>query len=591
MSADNRSWLGPIVEPLKPVVRELLVTSLVVNILALAAPIFVMQVYDRVIGHNGVETLKGLFIGILVVLAFDYVLRVSRSRVMQTVALKLDVEVGARLFDKLMLLPLRTLEARPSAFWQQLFRDVDTIRNTLSGASALLLADLPFVLLFLAVIYTIGRPLTLVFVAMLAVFAVLAWWSGRKMAGSSGKEAGVTAARDALVAEIIAGRATVKATGLERALKPMWEERQAGAIAQAIQRGATSDGFVAIGSELTQLASVSLTTLGAVFIINHELSMGALIACNMLSGRLYGPITQLVGAWRSYGGFVQALERVGDTLAQPQDRADSVLHHPRPGGRVALEDVSFAFDPKLAPAVALDRLEIRPGGITAVLGRNGSGKTTLLKLILGLYRPDKGRVLLDGADVLQFTRGEMASWVGTVPQECVLFAGTIRDNIAHGAPGCGDDAILAAAKAAGVHAAVVDLPEGYATQIGEAGSRLSGGQRQRIAIARALVGDPPVLLLDEPSASLDRQAEEDLRTTLVELARERTVVVVTHSSVLLPACRDVVVLDHGRLAAAGPAGELLPKLFGARPAQATPQPPAPATAPSSPGAITVRPAP
>ena len=568
MKADNRTWLEPIVEPLKPVVRELLVTSMVVNTLALATPIFVMQVYDRVIGHNGIETLKGLFLGILAVLGFDYVLRVSRSRVMQTVALRLDVEVGSRLFDKLMLLPLRTLESRPSAFWQQLFRDVDTIRNTLSGASALLLADLPFLVLFLGVIYVIGAPLILIFLAMLAVFGVLAWWSGRQLSGSSGKEANVTAARDALVAEIIAGRATVKATGLDGALKPLWEERQAGAIAQSVQRGALSDGFVAIGSELTQLASVGMTTLGAVFIIGHDLSMGALIACNMLAGRLYGPITQLVGAWRTYTSFLQAVDRLGGILAQPEDRAESVLRHPRPRGVVTLEGVSFAFDPRLPPAVAIEMLEIQPGGITAVLGRNGSGKTTLLKLILGLYRPDKGRVLLDQGDVQQFSRRDMAGWIGAVPQECVLFAGTIRDNIAHGAPGCSDEAILAAARAAGVHTAVVDLPDGYATQIGEAGSRLSGGQRQRIAIARALVGDPPVLLLDEPSASLDRQAEEDLRTTLVDLARDRTVIVVTHSPVLLPACRDVLVLDRGRLAAAGPAAELLPKLFAPRPAAA-----------------------
>jgi ATP-binding cassette, subfamily C, bacterial LapB len=565
MISDNSSWLAPIVEPLKPVVRELLVSSMVVNVLALTSPIVVMQIYDRVIGHNSMETLVGLSLGVLLVLCFDYVLRISRGRVMQTVALKLDVEISARLFDKMMLLPLRSLESKPAAAWQQLFRDVDTIRNTLSGATALLMADLPFVLLFLVVIYIIGRPLSLVFVVMLAVFSALAWYSGRSMTGTGRKEANVTAARDALMAEIIAGRATVKTTGLERALKPMWEERQAGAIAQSIQRGAVSDGYVVIGSELTQLASISLTTLGAISIIGHELTMGALVACNMLSGRLYGPITQLVGTWRAIGAFRQAVDRIGAILAEPEDRSDIILHHERPTGRLLLEDISFTFDPKLAPVVVFDRLEIQPGGITAILGRNGSGKTTLLKLILGLYRPATGRVLLDGADIAQFSRGELATWIGAVPQECVLFNGTIRDNIANGCPGSSDEAILAAAKSAGVHHTVLDLPEGYGTQVGEAGSRLSAGQRQRIAIARALVGDPPVLLLDEPSASLDRQAEEDLRATLAELARTRTIVIVTHSPVLLPACRDVVVTDKGHIVAAGPASDLLPRLFGTRP--------------------------
>ena len=564
-SSSNNTWLLPIVEPLKPVVRELLIGSMVVNGLALASPIFVMQVYDRVIGHNSMETLIGLAIGVLLVLGFDYVLRIARGRVMQIVALKLDVEIGARLFDKIMLLPLRALESKPSAYWQQLFRDVDTIRNTLSGATALLMTDLPFILMFLGVIYVVGRPLILVFLVMLTVFAVLAWYSGRGMANSGKKEANVTAARDTLVAEIIAGRATIKSTGMERALKPIWEERQAGAIAQSIQRGATSDGFSVMGSSLTQLASVSLTTLGAVSIIGHDLTMGALVACNMLSGRRYGPISQLVGTWRSIASCQQAVGRIGSVLAESEDRMQSALHLDRPKGHLLLENISFAFDPKLAPVMAFDRLEILPGGITAILGRNGSGKTTLLKMIQGLYPPATGRVLLDGADIAQFGRTEMAEWIGAVPQECVLFNGTIRENIANGAPGSSDEAILAAAQASGVHHTVLDLPDGYNTQVGEAGSRLSAGQRQRIAIARALVGNPPVLLLDEPSASLDRQAEEELRGTLSELARDRTVVVVTHSPVLLPACRDVVVTDKGHIVACGPALDLLPRLFGHHP--------------------------
>lgn len=184
---------------------------------------------------------------------------------------------------------------------------------------------------------------------------------------------------------------------------------------------------------------------------------------------------------------------------------------------------------------------------------------------MGLYPPTGGRVLLDDADMAQFTRHELAAWIGYVPQETLLFNTTIRDNIAYGAPGCSDQDILEAATAAGVHSTIIDMPDGYATTIGEAGSRLSAGQRQRIAIARALVGNPAVLLLDEPSASLDRHAEEDLRAALQAMAATRTVVVVTHSAVLLPACRDVVVLDKGKLAARGPAAEVLPRLFAPRP--------------------------
>lgn len=569
MSAPDQGfggWLSQIVAPLRPVAREILAFSLFVNLLALAVPIFVMQVYDRVIGHSAMETLKGLLIGVALVLLFDYVLKQARSRVMQMVALRMDVEIGTRLFDKLNRLPLRVLESRPAAHWQQLFQDVDMVRNTLSGGTAMLLADLPFVFIFLGVIAVIGQPLAVVFVIVFVVFLVLAWRSGQRLNASAKAEKNVTANRNALVAEMIAGRGTVKAVALDKALRPLWEDRQSGAIEQSIQRGAIADGYVNVGGALTMLANVAVTTVGAVYIIDHQLSMGALVACNMLSARLYGPINQLVGAWRGFGAFRQSVERLGETFALPEDRAEATMDMPRPSGRLRLEGITFRYGADANSPITLDipALDFQPGGLTAILGKNGSGKTTLLKLMLGLYPPATGRVLLDDSDIAQFSRHQLAGWIGYVPQETLLFNTTIRDNIAYGAPGCSDQQILAAATAAGVHAAIVDMPDGYATTIGEAGSRLSAGQRQRIAIARALVGDPALLLLDEPSASLDRQAEEDLRQALAALAQTRTVVAVTHSGVLLPACRDVVVLDRGKLAARGPASEILPRLFPPR---------------------------
>ena len=408
IDTDKRAWLKAIIDPLRPVARELLAASLFINLMALAAPIFVMQVYDRVIGHSGMETLKGLVIGMVLVFVFDYVLRQSRGRVMQMVALRIDVEVGTRLFDKLMRLPLRTLESRPTAFWQQVFRDVDTLRGTLSGATAVLMADLPFVFIFLAIIFVIGRPLAIVFLVLLVLFLVLAWRSARALAESAKREKNVTAARDALVAEIIAGRSIVKSVGLDRAVRPLWEERQAGAIEHAIHRGALADGYVVVGTELTQLASILLTTVGAVFIIDHELTMGALVACNMLSGRLYGPINQLVGAWRTFGSFTQAVDRLSNLFSETEDRTDAVIRMQRPNGRLTLENISFGYEPGAAPCLAVEKLELRPGGVTAILGKNGSGKTTLLKVLLGLYRPEQGRVLLDGADIAQFSRPELA---------------------------------------------------------------------------------------------------------------------------------------------------------------------------------------
>ena len=247
---------------------------------------------------------------------------------------------------------------------------------------------------------------------------------------------------------------------------------------------------------------------------------------------------------------------------------------PRPEGAMSVEGMTFAFAPDQEPVLRDIRLKFPAGGMHAVVGPNGSGKTTLLKLMMGLYEPASGRILLDGADISQFPLAQFSRWIGYVPQENVLLAGSIRENLARGREDIDDEAILTATKAVGAHDFIVDLPDGYGTVVGEGGRTLSGGQRQRLAIARALIGDPPVLLLDEPSASLDRTAEEALSDRLKQLSRDHTVIMVSHSSILLGACDNVVVLDKGVIVRGGPAHQVLPSLSQRRPAAARPVAPA-----------------
>ena len=559
-----KNWLRPFLRPLKPVFREVVAMSFFVNLLALAIPVFTMQVYNRVVGSAGISTLQGLVVGMFLVLIFDYVLRQSRARILQTVALRVDVELGRRLFRKLMRLPMQTLEGQPSAHWSSLFRDVDVVRNTLSGATALLVADLPFAILFLVLIFVIAAPVAWVLLIMLPVFMFIAWRSANIMGDASGQERQSTQSRDALISEMIAGRTTIKALALDRSMEPVWEEKHAHNIENAIMRGSKTDGFSNLGASLSMTTSLLLTTVGALAIIDQQLTIGALIATNMLSGRIMGPLNQLVGTWRVYSGFKQSTERLGTVFATSAEREESEVQLDKPKGKLSVENVIFAYNEESAPVVSGITVEIEPGGVHALVGRNGSGKTTLLKIIQGLYQPQKGRVLLDGADIAQFTRGELADWLGYVPQESVLFAGTVRDNITSRQPHATDEDIIKAATEAGVHHFIIDLPDGYATEIGEAGSRLSGGQRQRIAIARALVGDPSVVLMDEPSSSLDRHAEHELKQTLVDIAKTRTVIMVSHSPTLLSACDFLYALDRGKLALAGPAREILPRLFGGK---------------------------
>lgn len=545
------SWLRYFIEPLKPLYREALAASLFTNILALATPIFVLQVYDRVVFHSGMSTLQGLALGMVLVVAFEFVLRQARGRILKRVALRIDADIGPRLFKKILSLPLRILEQRPASHWQTLFRDVEHVRNTLSGPTAILAMDLPFAVLFLGVVFVIAWPVAWVLLAIFAVFVALAWRSGTTVAEAANSERRKNIIRDGLMGEIVMGRTTIKAAALTGRMAELWEERQAETISQSMDRGQKADFYVAFGQSLSVVATVSMTVVGAIAIMNQQMTIGALIAANMLAGRLIGPFQQLVGAWRGFALFRQSAARLEEAFSEPEDIGSSPLAMPRPKGQIKLEDVSFSYSPSGPPVTEELKLEISAGSFAAVMGRNGSGKTTLLKLILGLYKPTEGRVRIDGADISQFAPEDLARWIGYVPQECVLFNGTIRDNLTYSKPNATNDDIVRAATLATAHDLIIGLPEGYGTNVGEGGGGLSAGLRQRLAIARALVGDPPMIIMDEPTSSLDRQAEEQLRDTLLKLSEDHTILVVTHSPVLLEACTHTIVMDRGKVRAAG----------------------------------------
>lgn len=559
-----------LIRPVWPATGELLLLSLFINVLALAVPVFVLQVYDRVVAKAGLTTLQGLAIGMAVVILFDFLLRQTRSRAVQRASLRFDLHFGQVLFEKLGRMPLRVLESRPAAFWQGLFRDSDMVRNAVAGPPVIMLVDLPFAVMFIAIIYVIAEPLVWVVLVAAAVFVLFALRSGFAIGAAANRERGTSIGRDAFLADIIANRTTIKALALEGAVRPMWRDKQVDAIDSAMDRGRINDTYGNVGVSLTVMTTIAITTTGALAIMDQQISIGSLVATNMLASRIVGPFAQLVTQWRVLVMARQSGRRLSEVLAQPDDHQEQVMDLPRPEGAMSVENMTFAFAPDQEPVLRDIRLKFPAGGMHAVVGPNGSGKTTLLKLLMGLYEPVSGRILLDGADITQFPLTQFARWIGYVPQENVLLAGTIRENLARGREDIDDDAILAAAQAVGAHEFIVDLPDGYGTVVGEGGRTLSGGQRQRLAIARALIGNPPVLLLDEPSASLDRAAEESLRDRLKQLSRDHTVIMVSHSSILLGACDNVVILDKGVIVKGGPAHQVLPSLSQRKPAVAKP---------------------
>ncbi|MBT6589573.1 MAG: peptidase domain-containing ABC transporter [Rhodospirillaceae bacterium] len=565
MSTPGDKWLRPILKPIKGILREVLAISLFVNLIALSVPIFVLQIYDRVVFHGGLSTLKALALGMIIALVFDFILRQARARILQKSALKVDILVGNLLYDKLAALPLKTLEARPTHFWQALFRDIETVRNTFSGGAAVLLTDIPFLFLFFGLVFIIAPPVAWVLLVMFGLFLALAGYSSLSVGRAVVVEKEAATRRDAMISEMVAGRVTVKALALDRALHPGWDDRRAETILASLTRGQQADSAQNLGATMAMITTVAVTSVGALAIMEQQMTIGALVAANILGTRFVGPLVQLVGMWKSVAGYREAVRRLGGVFAEAEERTDTPMEMPRPTGRLAMDKVNYRYSPDGPPVLNDITLRFGPSGMHGIVGHNGSGKTTLLKILQGLYPPDSGRVLLDGGDITQFSRHQIADWIGYVPQESFLFSGSIRTNIAIKNANAPDDVILAAAVKAGVHAYAVDMPDGYDTDVGEAGSRLSGGQRQRIAIARALLSDPPILLLDEPTGNLDRQAEQSLREQLQLLAKDHTIIVVTHSPSLLAACDSVMVMQSGQVAMAGASAEVLPKLFNRAP--------------------------
>ena len=561
-AAVRRGWLGQVLQPVFGRFGELLGISLFINILALAVPVFVLQVYDRVVLYAGMSTLQGLTLGVVMAVAFDFVLRQSRARVLQRVSLRVDADVGHRLFTKLSRLPMRALERQSAAGWEALHRDAETLRNTLGGPPMLLTLDLPFALLFVGVIALIALPTLPVIGIAIACFMALGVFSARRVSHVSRAEVEGAVARNALLTEMIAGRTTCKALDMGASLQRRLEDRHAHAIEGALRRGMVADGFANLSHSLAMLTTVGMTVVGALAILAQEMTIGSLIAANMLASRITGPCSQLVPSWRAWTNTWRAVERFGALFALSDDRSTSGIALPRPAGKLVTESVSFRYNDSGEPVIRDLSLKL-DHGLHGLIGASGAGKTTVLKLLRGLYPPFAGRVLLDGADLEQFCPADLARWIGYVPQDPILLEGSIRDNITGFDPDVADERIVHAAKLAGVHDFIVDLPSGYATDVGEGGGRLSGGQRQRLAIARALLNDPQVHLLDEPTASLDLTAEQYLRDVLRRLAANRTIVAVTHSPVLLGACDTLIVLDRGRVAAQGAPATVAPNHFAA----------------------------
>ncbi|MEO5574372.1 MAG: type I secretion system permease/ATPase [Gammaproteobacteria bacterium] len=554
----TRHWFWGTLSQSWRIYRDVLVASLLINIFALASPLFTMNVYDRVVPNGAIETLWVLALGVTIVFVFEAIMRALRGYFIDLAGKKADVLLSAMIFEKVLGFKM---EARPlsvGAFASNL-REFEGIRDFITSATITAIIDLPFLILFLLVIALIGGPLAIIPVVGIALVAIYGFFIIAPLRKSIENTYRASAQKNATLIESLTGMETIKTLGAEGTVQRKWEQAVGYIAHWGVRSRLLSSSAVNVSMFVQQLATVAIVIFGVYLIVENGLTMGGLIACVLLSGRAMAPMGQVASLATRYHQTQAALEGLNSIMALPMERdaEKSFVHRPRLDGRIEFHDISFAYPRQVTDVLSGVSFNIARGEHVAIIGRVGSGKTTLEKLIMGLYEPSKGAVRIDGIDVRQIDPADLRRNIGYVSQDIMLFFGTVRKNITLGAPHADDKTLLHAAEIAGVTEFVNRHPLGFDMPVGERGEGLSGGQRQAISIARSLILNPPILVMDEPSNSMDNTSEERLKTRMAEIAQNKTLVLVTHRASMLDLVTRLIVIDNGKIVADGPKERVL----------------------------------
>ncbi len=558
LSRFDFSWFIPAVVKYRKLLGEILLVSFFLQLLGLITPLFFQVVMDKVLVHRGLTTLDVIAVGLLLCLTFESILSGLRTYVFAHTTSRIDVELGARLFRHLLSLPLAYFQARRVGDSVARIRELENIRNFLTGNAITLVMDVLFSFVFIAVMLCYSGWLTLAVVASLPLYAFLSFTLTPALRARLREKFNRGAENQAFLVETINGIDTVKAMAVEPQTNRRWDNQLAGYVEAGFRTAALGtvarEGVNYIG----KLVTVVTIWVGARLVINGSMTIGQLIAFNMLASRVAQPIMRIAQLWTDFQQTGLSMQRLGDILNAPSEASNgSRSSMPRLEGRIELDAVSFRYRPDTPEVLHGLSLAVRPGEVIGIVGRSGSGKSTLAKLIQRLYVPERGRVLIDGMDLAMVDVSSLRRQIGVVLQENLLFNRSLRENIALTDPGAPLDAVIAAAKLAGAHDFVLELPEGYDTVVGEHGATLSGGQRQRIAIARALMNNPRILIFDEATSALDYESERIIQANMRAICQDRTVIIIAHR---LSAVRDadrIIVMERGHIVEQGSHAELL----------------------------------
>ncbi len=546
-------WLLPSLVKYRQQFLEVLLASFFLQLFALVTPLFFQVVIDKVLVHGSLTTLDVLAVGLLLVSLFDVVLATLRNYLLAHTSNRIDVTLGARLFNHLLALPTSYFKARRLGDTVARVRELDTIRQFITGSSLTVLIDLCFTAIFFALMFWYSPQLSWIVAASIPFYIALSLLVTPLLRQHLQLKFQRGAENQAFLVEAINGIDTLKSMAVEPQMQRHWEDKLAAYVSSSFRALKLGNIASQIAGFINKVVTIMILWVGASLVIGGALSVGQLVAFNMLAGRVSGPVLRLVQLWQDFQQAGISMERLGDILNAPTESGHNPNRTTPPAlqGRIEFDHLGFRYQPDSADVLHDICLEIEPGEVIGIVGHSGSGKSTLAKLVQRLYTPSQGRLRIDGIDLSLVQAPWLRRQIGVVQQESFLFNRSVKDNIALADPGLDITQVIAAAKIAGAHEFITELPEGYDTPVGEQGCIFSGGQKQRIAIARALIGDPPILIFDEATSALDYESEYLVQQNMRRICKHRTVLIIAHRLSAVQDADRIIVLSKGRVVEQG----------------------------------------
>lgn len=561
LSIKESHWLWGSVKIVRNVYRDVIIASLLINLFVLSTPLFTMNVYDRVIPNNAVDTLWIFAIGVVFIYGIDIALKFLRSYFLETAAKKTDIIASSIIFEKVLDLKMSSVPNSVGSL-ANILKEFESIRGFLTSSTIALLIDVPFIFIFLLAIYFIGGALVMVPISIIIIILIYTYYSKIKLANSIKESYDAGSNKNGVLIESLSSIETIKSLGATGYSQWRWEEATSKIADKSINTKMISSSITTVTSFLVQLNTVALVIMGTYLIIDNELTMGGLIATIIISSRAISPMGQVSSLLSTFQHTKTTYEALNDIMNLPVEHPQGKKFVTRPEykGKIDFRNVNFTYPNADKETLSNISFSVEPGEKVAIIGKIGSGKTTIQKLLVSLYHPSEGSILIDNIDIKQLDPSELRKNIAYVSQDVLLFDGTVKENIVYRTPNIDDEKILEAAKISGVLDFVNKHPKGFDMPVGERGSFLSGGQKQAIAIARSILLPYPIVLFDEPTSSMDTSSENRFINSIRNYQQNKTVILVTHKTSLLRLVDRIIVVEDGQIVLDGKKDVIINKL-------------------------------